>query len=140
MVRRATPRKHKSYDVHAVDEFTKTIEKTYERFLEENPSYADKWLDRVEKCVLSLDRPFTLGHIDSEHYSEKYSYIQVPDTQTTLFFLVEESQIYLLTAGWSRRNWPEILQETGPEIERQLKRLKERKAETNAKKANSQNL
>ena len=47
MVRRATPREHKSYDVHAVDEFTKTIEETYERFLEENPRYADKWLDRV---------------------------------------------------------------------------------------------
>ena len=134
MVRRATPREHETYDVHAMDEFTKTIEETYERFLEENPDYADKWLDRVEECVLSLERPFTLGKTDSEHYSEKYSHIQIPDTQTTIFFLVDDNQIYLVTSGWSRRNWPEVLRETGPEIERQLKLLRERKAEKKREK------
>ena len=41
MVRRATPREHKSYDVHAMGEFTKTIEETYERFLSEH--YSEKY-------------------------------------------------------------------------------------------------
>ena len=125
MPRRATPKRHEQYAVHVTEEFVRSVEATYERFLDENPAYADVWLDRIQSCIAGLERPAWLGNIDPEYYSGRYSHIQVPGTQTTIFLLVEDDQIYLITSGWSGRNWSEVLRLIEPELERQLQKIKE---------------
>ena len=124
MPRRATPKRYETYDVHATEEFNRSVEATYEWLLEDNPDYADIWLERVENYICGLKRPVILGSTDPVHYSARYSHIQVPDTQTILFFLVEDNQIFLITSGWSGRNWLEVLRQVAPEIERQISVLK----------------
>ena len=124
MPRRATPKRYETYNVHATEEFTRSIEAGYEWLVEDNPAYADIWLDHVENYIGGLKRPVVLGRTDPVHYSPRYSHIRVPDTQTILFFLVEDDQIFLITSGWSGRNWPEVLRQAAPEIERQISVLK----------------
>ena len=130
MSRRATTRRYNTYDVHATEEFTRSVEAAYECLLEDNPAYADMWLDRVESYICGLERPAILGVTDPVHYSARYSHIRVPNTQTTLFFLVEDDQIFLITSGWSGRNWPEILRQIAPETEKQVSMLKNTSQET----------
>ena len=45
---------------------------------------------------------------------------QVPDTETTILFHVEDDVIFLATSGWSGLPWPDVLKEMQSEIERQI--------------------
>ncbi len=118
------PRYYDLYQVLATEEFSRSVKETYKRFFDEDPAYANVWLDRIDSYIKTLEHPSWLGTIDPEHYSDKYSHVQVPDTQTTIFLLVEGAQIFLITSGWCGRNWPEALRLMEPVLEQQLSHMK----------------
>lgn len=123
--KRAVPVLHSFYEVHLTDEFNKTIEETlYLLEVRFGQEYAEKWLQKVADFLQRLETPKTLGMITPQDFSNQYGHYQVPGTETTVFFLVEEDVIYLAYSGYSGRNWPDVLKTVQPEIERQIEILK----------------
>lgn len=118
---------HDFYDVHVTDEYDEQITETYKKLgLDHSEDYADRWLDRLNDFVEGLQTPRNLGVIDPENYSDTYSYIQILNTETTVFLLVEENQIFLATAGWSGRDWPRELAKKEPQINQAIEAVKKR--------------
>ncbi len=127
MSRQSIPVLYDFYDVQSTPCFDQLVENDFVYLAEKyGETYADCWLDAVEDLVVSLERPLSLGVIDSLLYSGRYTYCHVPKTHTTIFFLVEENRIFLVAVGWSSRDWPTVLADLGPEIETQIDALRAR--------------
>ncbi len=138
MIKRRTFIKHDFYDVHSTDEYEKRVKETYIYLSEAKnefgykkypDDFADKWINRVKKFATDLEVPRNLGVVEPEHFSDTYSHVQVPDTETTIFLLVEDNQIYLATSGWSRAPWRTILEERQSKIEQAISEKKTEKGQ-----------
>lgn len=119
---------HDRYTVHTTDEFDRSLVDAYKYLVrEQTQAFADRWLAIIEAFVKGLSTPKTLGEIDPKHFSDTYAHYQIQGTQTTVFFLVESAHIYLVTSGYSGRDWPAVLKEVTPETDRQIAQLKTRR-------------
>lgn len=123
------------YDIHQTDEYKTEIKNAY-KYIAKAKEFGykkypdgleDEWLNKIDSFIDGLDTPRNLGIIDPENFSDTYSHIQVPNTETTVFLLVEGNQIYLATSGWSRLPWNEILKDKEQEINKQIQLLKTKK-------------
>lgn len=124
MTKRYVPILHHSYRIYQTEEFKRTINETYANLQDRHGiRYADSWHQKITDFIEALKQPSLLGTIDPLHFSDIYAHRQVPDTQTTLFFLVERDVIYLITSGYSGRNWPNVLSRIQPAV-RSYKRIK----------------
>lgn len=127
MMKRAVPIIYQSYVVHQTDEFKQTLGEAYADL--ENmhgTAFADKWHKAITHFIDSLEAPSSLGHIDPANFSDRYIARQISGTKTTIFFLVEQDQIYLVTSGYSVRNWRELLQKKEAALKHQIEILKGR--------------
>ena len=133
MKKRHLPREYEAYTIYETDEFQRAVNENYSRLKERErdgrypENYADRWHNALYDFLESMKHPYgSAGKIDPEHYSDKYAYKQVPGTNSTVFYLVEEDQIFLATVGFSRMNWKKILQEAQQDIDRAIGKLQER--------------
>lgn len=122
--------RYSAYNVHRSDTFRRALQKDYD-YLEEQHGvdYADSWADKLYSHLESLKSPdlehaSRLGTIDPKNYSKSYAYRHIPDTETTIFFKVEGDNIYLMTCGWSRLNWPDIFKEQQSELAKAYEKSK----------------
>lgn len=120
--------KHARYKLHLSPQFRHDLgENQY--YLEQatNPKFVADWKKNVLKKLDHLQEPTfpsTLGEIDPERFSDTFVHDQVPKTQTALFYIVEDDNIYMATMGWSGYPWKEILAEMQPELEAQIDELR----------------
>jgi hypothetical protein len=120
------------YDLYRVlmtDEFRRSIKDTqYSMGKEYGYEYALGWRKTILTFLKQFEQPRQyfgrLGEIDPTHFSDAYAHRQVPGTKTTVFFLVEGDCIYMVTSGFSRRNWPRVLADMAREIQSQIAMLK----------------
>ena len=120
--------KHARYKLHLSPQFRHDLgENQY--YLEQttNPRFVADWKKNVLKKLDHLQEPTlpsTLGEIDPDRFSDTFVHDQVPKTQTALFYIVEDDNIYMATMGWSGYPWKEILAEMQPELEAQIDELR----------------
>lgn len=115
------------YTVHVTREFDDAIVAQYKKFARDPKyprGYADDWLDCVTRYVKQLETPKAFGAVDPESFSDRYAYQRIPGTKTLAFYLVEGDRIYLATAGYEGRDWPKIMRQAAPDIERQIAPLR----------------
>lgn len=128
-MKQSVPIQYDFYDVYMTAEFKKSILQS-QRYLarEYGVDYAAAWREEIADFMSILERPRLqwgrLGVIDPINYSAKYAYRQVQNTETTVFFLVHQDRIYLVTSGWSGRDWQGVLKAMEPDIVRQIAMLK----------------
>lgn len=120
-MKRKVPILHERYRIRRTAEFDMSVYETMD-YLEqsEGEDFARRWFARVDAFIRKLESPHRLGNIDPANFSDVLSHIQVPDTETTILFHVQDDAIFLATSGWSGLPWPEVLKEIEPEIERQI--------------------
>lgn len=119
-------KEHERYEIIVTREFERTIQESFAQLEQRHGrGFAIKWHGKIIDFIETLRSPGALGVIDPENYSDHYVHLQVPDTQTVIFFLVEQDRIFLTASGYSGRNWSEVLKSIQPQIERQIKILKE---------------
>lgn len=119
---------HDAYTVHETDAFERSLIDAYKHLHDTHGErFSDRWLDAIHNFTDGLAHPHTLGTIDPNHFSNRFAHLQVPGTQTTIFFLVKGDQIILVTSGYSGRDWPTVLRKLQPEIDRQLTKTKRRR-------------
>lgn len=128
-------REYETYEVFETDEFLNSVDESYNRLSKGEETgrypegYADKWHGLLYDYLESLENPDmgSIGKIDPEFYSAKYAYTQVPNTKSTLCFLVEEDRIFLGVVDRARANWKGILEENEEKIDKAIDKLKAQK-------------
>lgn len=137
---------YEHYKVHVTKAFEQSLIEVHNKFLEKETrfrddetyigsslpdGFADEWLDKVTKYIQNLRNPDigVLGTIDSKHYSSSYVYKEIPDTETTIFMLIEKNQIYIVYSGWSRADWPNEMQKFESQILKGIKDIKDKFAQ-----------
>jgi hypothetical protein len=107
-----------SYSVYETDTFKRALDETYNYLVDNAERYRDNypndWLKTVknhlQKMELGNPPSNTLGTIDPQHFSDKYAYVNIKDTHTTVFFHVEGDAIHLITCGKNDLPWAKIMQ------------------------------
>lgn len=128
-------REYETYEVFETDEFLNSVDESYNRLSKGEETgrypegYADKWHGLLYDYLESLENPDmgSIGKIDPEFYSAKYAYTQVPNTKSTICFLVEEDRIFLGVVDRARANWKSILEEKEEKIDKAIDKLKAQK-------------
>ena len=120
-MKRKVPILHERYQIRRTAEFDMSVYEAMD-YLEqsEGEDFARRWFVKVDAFIRKLESPHRLGNIDPVNFSDVLSHMQVPDTETTILFHVQDDTIFLATSGWSGLPWPEVLKEIQPEIERQI--------------------
>ena len=120
-MKRKVPILHERYQIRRTAEFDMSVYEAMD-YLEqsEGEAFARRWFVKVDVFIRKLESPHRLGNIDPVNFSDVLSHMQVPDTETTILFHVQDDTIFLATSGWSGLPWPEVLKEIQPEIERQI--------------------
>ena len=120
-MKRKVPILHKRYQIRRAAEFDMSIYETMD-YLEqaEGEDFARSWFAKLDAFIRRLESPYRLGNIDPVNFSDVLSHLQVPDTETTILFHVQDDTIFLATSGWSGLPWPDVLKDVQPEIERQI--------------------
>ena len=129
MKRRPPPpvRRGQRYTVLVTAEFDRAIKAQYKYFACDprlRDDYADEWLERVRVFIAQLETPHSLGAMDPERYASNFANQRIPGTHTLVFYLVDDDQIFLATAGFEGRDWPSLMRAIGPLVERQVLRLR----------------
>ena len=120
-------KEHERYEIIVTREFERTIQESFAQLEQRHGrGFAIKWHGKIIDFIETLRSPGALGVIDPENYSDHFIHRQIPDTQTVIFFLVEQDRIFLTTSGYSGRNWLKVLKCAQLQIERQIDALKKR--------------
>lgn len=105
--------------IYKTDRFIADLKRIYRRSFEEfGFLVAEETREKFEKIESLLIEYPELGQPDPEFHSGRFRHLNVRTHK--VFYEIIDGDVYLVTAGWSGRNWKEIFKDLEALIDQEL--------------------